>query len=131
MIILTICEKENGTALELLSQARKIAPDAHLIALMEEGAAYKAQLPIYGADEIAELPWQEDDCMQGSRIAAAIEELQPDAVLFPATIRGRFLSAWAAARLHTGLTADCTELQIMENGLLKQVRPAFGGNLMA
>lgn len=131
MIMLTICEKENGTALELLSQARKIAPDAHLIALMEEGAAYQDQLQIYGADEIVELPWQEDDCLQGSRMASAIKELQPDAVLFPATIRGRFLSAWVAARLHTGLTADCTELAMTEDGLLKQVRPAFGGNLMA
>lgn len=66
-----------------------------------------------------------------TRIADALRQLQPDAVLFPATIRGRFLSAWAAAKLHTGLTADCTALSLTETGLLKQVRPAFGGNLTA
>lgn len=41
------------------------------------------------------------------------------------------MSAWVAARLDTGLTADCTELAITEDGLLKQIRPAFGGNLTA
>ena len=73
----------------------------------------------------------EDDCQQAGRIARALELLAPDAALFPATVRGRFLSAWVAAELDTGLTADCTELAITEDGLLKQIRPAFGGNLTA
>jgi len=46
-------------------------------------------------------------------------------------VRGRFLSAWVAAKLKTGLTADCTQLALEENGLLRQIRPAFGGNLTA
>lgn len=61
-----------------------------------------------------------------------IHESQPDILLVGATTRGRGLSARLAALLNTGLTADCTELQIdAENKILQQIRPAFGGNLMA
>lgn len=54
-----------------------------------------------------------------------------DIVLFPATPEGRTLSAMVGAKLHTGVTADCTELSFTEDGLLLQTRPAFSGNLMA
>ena len=58
--------------------------------------------------------------------------LRPEILLVGATPRGRGLSARIAALLQTGLTADCTELDIdSETGLLQQIRPAFGGNLMA
>ena len=57
---------------------------------------------------------------------------QPDILLFGATAFGRSLAPRLAAHVHTGLTADCTQLSIdEESGLLKQVRPAFGGSLMA
>ena len=84
----------------------------------------------------------------------AIREYKPEIVLFGATIIGRDLAPRIAARLDTGLTADCTRLDIdtgnyinyletyttaSTGGLnpesrdtgLKQTRPAFGGNLMA
>lgn len=61
-----------------------------------------------------------------------VRQLKPSIMLVGATTRGRGLSARLASMLHTGLTADCTTLQIdKESGLLQQVRPAFGGNLMA
>lgn len=61
-----------------------------------------------------------------------IRECHPAILLVGATPRGRGLSARIAALLQTGLTADCTELDIdAETGLLQQIRPAFGGNLMA
>lgn len=61
-----------------------------------------------------------------------IRECRPEILLVGATPRGRGLSARIAALLQTGLTADCTELDIdSETGLLQQIRPAFGGNLMA
>jgi electron transfer flavoprotein alpha subunit len=52
-------------------------------------------------------------------------------VLFGATINGRDLAPRIAARLRIGLTADCTGLEIDEEGRLVQTRPAFGGNIMA
>lgn len=65
-------------------------------------------------------------------VSAAIEKHLPEIVLFGATKLGRSLAPRVAARLRTGLTADCTELSIdMDSGLLLQTRPAFGGNLMA
>lgn len=57
---------------------------------------------------------------------------QPDIILLGATVRGRDLAAAAATDLQTGLTADCTGLEIEAgSGLLYQTRPAYGGNVMA
>ena len=129
MTIAIIAERQGDTALELTFKARAIAPDAHVIVLCEEGNG--GDFASAGADEKVFLPYIEDDCAQAEQIADALAQLRPDAALFPATVRGRFLSAWVAARMDTGLTADCTELCITEEGLLKQIRPAFGGNLTA
>lgn len=128
MKIVVFCEKAPGPGLELIGKARAIAPDAWMVALSE---CENGQLLLAsGANEVRLIDVCPDDCAQGSRIAVALQELNADAVLFPATVRGRFLSAWTAAKLDTGLTADCTELSI-QNGLLLQTRPAFGNNLTA
>ena len=60
-----------------------------------------------------------------------IREHHPDIVLYGATNNGRDVGPRVACALHTGLTADCTGLDIDEQGLLASTRPAFGGNLMA
>jgi electron transfer flavoprotein alpha subunit len=61
-----------------------------------------------------------------------IEEYKPLILLAAATSSGRTLMPYTAARIHTGLTADCTELDIEEgSGNLLQTRPAIGGNIMA
>ena len=129
MRIVVLLETEGQTGLELVAKARTMAPEAEIIALCEGQPS--ELLSGYGCTRIVLLPAVEDDCAQGNRIGEAITRLEPDIVLFPATIRGRFLSGWVAARLQTGLTADCTGLFLTEEGLLKQVRPAFGGNLTA
>jgi len=56
---------------------------------------------------------------------------RPSAVLVGATQTGRSLAPRVAARFRTGLTADCTMLEMRDNTDLVQIRPAFGGNLMA
>lgn len=60
-----------------------------------------------------------------------INEIRPSSVLIGATAVGRQLAPRTAARFRTGLTADCTVLDIEENTDLIQIRPAFGGNIMA
>jgi len=60
-----------------------------------------------------------------------VNKLKPTAILIGATSVGRQLAPRVAARLRTGLTADCTILDINENTDLVQIRPAFGGNIMA
>ena len=129
--IAVLCEGDGSAAAELLGKARQLTPSGRVLALAETEEPPLSAFASFGADEAAALGRLTDDCAQADRIADALRQLQPDAVLFPATIRGRFLSAWAAAKLHTGLTADCTALSLTETGLLKQVRPAFGGNLTA
>lgn len=67
-----------------------------------------------------------------SLMCRLIKEKKPAVVLYGATPFGRTMAPMVAASLRTGLTADCTVLDIdPETGLLRQTRPAFGGNLMA
>ncbi len=61
----------------------------------------------------------------------AVAQLMPNVILIGATAVGRSLAPRLATRLRTGLTADCTILDIRPNGDLVQTRPAFGGNVMA
>ena len=60
-----------------------------------------------------------------------IDKIKPSSILVGATTLGRQLAPRVAARCRTGLTADCTVLQMKENTDLVQIRPAFGGNIMA
>ncbi len=71
----------------------------------------------------------------GEPYARALQDLirteKPEIVLAGATTTGRSFMSRVAVQLYTGLTADCTGLDIGEDGLLYQTRPAFGGNIMA
>lgn len=60
-----------------------------------------------------------------------IDKIKPSSVLLGATNLGRQLAPRVAARCRAGLTADCTVLEMKENTDLVQIRPAFGGNIMA
>lgn len=60
-----------------------------------------------------------------------IEKIKPSSIMLGATNLGRQLAPRVAARCKAGLTADCTVLQMKENTDLVQIRPAFGGNIMA
>lgn len=60
-----------------------------------------------------------------------IAEIKPDIILIGATNQGRDIAPRIASSLHTGLTADCTGLDINDDGKLAATRPTFGGQLMA
>lgn len=60
-----------------------------------------------------------------------IKEVKPAIVLIGATTQGRDLAPRISSALNTGLTADCTSLDINEKGMLAATRPTFGGSLMA
>ena len=60
-----------------------------------------------------------------------IDKVKPSSILVGATNIGRQLAPRVAARCRAGLTADCTVLEMKENTDLVQIRPAFGGNIMA
>lgn len=129
MTIMVVCIASSAT--ELIGKAHSLSHHVRVIALCDSKDLAINQYYACGADEIATVSLCADYCAQGTQIASALEQLQPDAVLFPATVQGRFLSAWAAAKLQTGLTADCTDISLTEDGNLLQTRPAFGGNLIA
>ncbi|MGE5139365.1 MAG: electron transfer flavoprotein subunit alpha/FixB family protein, partial [Rudaea sp.] len=66
-----------------------------------------------------------------SVLARAIQDYAPYAVLVPATANGRDFAPRVAARLGLGLTGDCIGLRVDEEGRLVQLKPAFGGNIIA
>lgn len=64
-------------------------------------------------------------------LASAIQNNAPYAVMLPSTTNGRDLAARLAARLELGLTGDCVDLELDGDGELAQIKPAFGGNIVA
>lgn len=69
---------------------------------------------------------------QARTLKYLVETYQPETILAGATTSGRTVMPYLAMQLHTGLTADCTGLEIeAETGNLLQIRPAIGGNIMA
>jgi len=127
-----------GVSLELLGEGRRLADalSTRLSAVlignnMEEEAK---TLIAHGADKVflADDPRLEDfhDDSYGHIMASLIERERPEILLSGATSIGRSFIPKVAARLRTGLTADCTGLDLDGRNLL-QIRPAFGGNIMA
>ncbi|AOR22507.1 electron transfer flavoprotein subunit alpha [Clostridium taeniosporum] len=89
----------------------------------------------YGVDKVFVYDDEELKDFRIETYAAAFEEfikkVKPSSILVGATTIGRSLAPRIAARFRTGLTADCTILDIKEDTDLVQIRPAFGGNIMA
>lgn len=142
--IWVFAEQKDGklanVALELLGQGRKLADKLGepLVAILlgDQITDQAKRLIAFGADKVmvASAPelkhFLEDSYAQV--IVDLVRQEKPNIILFGATAIGRSLAPKIAARLETGLTADCTglEVDVAEKNLL-QTRPAFGGNLMA
>lgn len=129
-----------SVALELLGEGRKLADQVgcELCAVLcgEQVEALIPELYAYGAEKVyyadsPELRTYRTDAYT-KVIYEAIQRYRPEIVLLGATHIGRDLGPCLAVRCGTGLTADCTRLEIdPETKGILQTRPAFGGNLMA
>ncbi len=150
--IYVLAEQRDGViakvAFELIGEATKLAADLEqkvVGILLGDQIKDKAQSLIEaGADSVLVI---EDEMLAEyvtepytKAITAVIKEFDPEIILFGATSIGRDLAPRVASRVHTGLTADCTKLDIdvwkatpEDEGqkLLFMTRPAFGGNIMA
>ncbi len=132
-------DKINPVTLELIGRAKllatKTAQKVLAVLIGDSVEAIAQELLFYGVDEV----FVYDDkilkdfnvLVYANAFEAFISKTKPSAVLIGATDAGRSLAPRLAARFNTGLTADCTELEISENTDLLQIRPAFGGNIMA
>ena len=160
------CEQREGQvqaiSYQLLSEGRKLANDlgvelCGVVMGSEVNEDYLKALGGYGADRVyyIDSPLLKDYTTDGYAkvLCDLIMEKKPEIMLIGATNLGRDLGPRCAARLHTGLTADCTHLDVdvakykdflrttstidvdntkfEENTNLKMTRPAFGGHLMA
>jgi electron transfer flavoprotein alpha subunit len=131
--------KVQSVAYELLTEGRRLAADlkTELSAVLCGDPDIEEEVDhlfSYGADKVylivhAELKHYHT-APYTRAIAEVITKFKPEIMLLGATTLGRDLAARLAVRVGAGLTADCTGLAI-ENRLLQQTRPAFGGNIMA
>ena len=125
---------------ELIGEAKKMASkvgyEVNCVIVGSKGTKENAKklLP-YGVDHVYVY---EDEGFEGFRadcytdaVADCIATQKPSSVLIGATALGRSLAPRLSTRFHTGLTADCTTLDIRPNTDMIQIRPAFGGNIMA
>ena len=141
--IWVFCEARDGelqsVALELLGVARELAEktgEKVAALLLGHNIKSKAQeLIAYGADQVYVVDDERLATFVTEPYAQAVTQLakakEPSVILFGATSIGRDLAPRLSARLKTGLTADCTKLEMDEEGNLFMTRPAFGGNLFA
>ena len=151
--IFVYCEIEDGkvadVSLELLTKGRVLADtlgcELEALALGHNLAGIEKELAEYGADRVHVA---DCECLAPYRtlphaavVCGIFKEEQPQIALFGATPVGRDLGPRVSSTLHSGLTADCTSLDIgshtdVKSGkeykdLLYQIRPAFGGNIIA
>ena len=151
--IFVYCEIEDGkvadVSLELLTKGRVLADtlgcELEALALGHNLAGIEKELAEYGADRVHVA---DCECLAPYRtlphaavVCGIFKEEQPQIALFGATPVGRDLGPRVSSTLHSGLTADCTSLEIGShtdvksgkeyNDLLYQIRPAFGGNIIA
>ena len=151
--IFVYIELEGGkiadVSLELLTKGRELADTLKVkleAVMMGDGlAGLEKELARYGADTV----WIADDAIfapfrtlpHTAALCGLIEQEKPQIVLFGATCVGRDFAPRVSSALHSGLTADCTQLVIGDHNdvktgkgysdLLYQIRPAFGGNIIA
>ena len=141
--ILVFCEHFHGkihnVTFELLGKARELAAvtGQNVMALMigSDITDKAKELYCYGADDVYvyDNPGLRDFLIEPytNVFESFIRQIRPSSILVGATNVGRSLAPRVAARLRTGLTADCTSLEMTEDTDLVQIRPAFGGNIMA
>lgn len=127
-------------AYELIGKARELADKiqhpVYAVLIGGESATEQAkELLYYGVDKVfvyAHARLADFRCdVYANVMENCIQTVKPTAVLVGATSLGRSLAPACATRFRTGLTADCTVLDMKENTDLVQIRPAFGGNIMA
>ncbi|EGT5136606.1 electron transfer flavoprotein subunit alpha/FixB family protein [Clostridioides difficile] len=132
--------KINPVTIELIGEGRKLADqlgkELEVVIAGYEVEKEVKELLHYSVDKVYYIndPLLKDFTTDGYAISIAnlIERKKPEVVLVGATSIGRDIAPRIAGKVGTGLTADCTKLEIdsTDNKLL-QTRPAFGGNLMA
>ncbi|AIY80014.1 electron transfer flavoFAD-binding domain protein [Clostridium botulinum 202F] len=124
---------------ELIGKARELAAKinhpVYCVFIGNKVSEEAKELLHYGVNKVFVYDDEELKDFRIEPYAAAFEDfiknVKPSSILVGATTIGRSLAPRMAARFRTGLTADCTILDIKEDTDLVQIRPAFGGNIMA
>ena len=128
-----------GKALDLAGKAAdkagKAGFEVYAAVLGDDTGGAARELLSYGADKVFVCEHEAFRYFRADAFSAAlgavVDEARPAIVLIGATSIGRSLAPRVSTRFRTGLTADCTALELTGDNELVQIRPAFGGNIMA
>lgn len=131
--------KIHGVTFELLNKAKELAKvinqPVYALIIGSGNLNHTDDLFCYGADRVFSYERDELENFLVEPYTTVFEDFinkfKPSSILVGATDIGRTLAPRVAARFKTGLTADCTALEMKNNTDLVQIRPAFGGNIMA
>lgn len=151
--LIVYCEIDDGkvadVSLELLTKGRKLADKLGVkleaLAIGDNLEGIEDQVAPYGADAVYKVEdkrlYPYSSIPHTSVLTTLFKEIKPQICLMGATCIGRDLGPRVSSHLHSGLTADCTSLEIGDHtdsktgkeytDLLYQIRPAFGGNIVA
>ena len=130
----------SGVSFELIGKGKELAAqlgtEVTAVILGSGVSGLADDLAAYGADKVIVVddPELKEYTTEpyAHAVYSVIEKYKPEVFLFGATAIGRDLAPRVSARVKTGLTADCTKLEVdAENNNLRMTRPAFGGNIMA
>lgn len=131
--------KIHPVTIELIGKAKELASKinhpVYCVFIGHKIAQKASELLEYGVDKVfvydhEEFKYYRED-LYSNAFEDCINKVKPSIVLIGATSIGRSLAPRLSTRFRTGLTADCTVLDVRENSDLVQIRPAFGGNIMA
>jgi electron transfer flavoprotein alpha subunit len=140
LAVAELCSGElRAVTLELLGRGRELAHKlrGNLVALLigENVSHHAKELAAYGADRVCLIEGKQFASYNPFEFTAAvtkaIQHFQPTAVIVPSTANGRDYAPRVAARLGLGLTADCIGLELNDLNELVQLKPAFGGQIVA
>ncbi len=131
--------KIHPVTIELIGKAKELCETVpqkiYAVFIGHNIEPFAKSLLAYGVDEVYIYDSPELEHFRADLYANAMEDfvhaVEPSIVMTGATSVGRSLAPKVATRFRSGLTADCTELKIRKNSDLVQIRPAFGGNIMA
>ena len=142
LVVLVLKKRNNDieeVAMELISKAKRFY-NGEVTALLpatdnSDETKNTEKISQAGADKICIIKNQKleqySTIYYKEAVLTVLKQMNPDIFLIGATVNGRDLAPRIASALKTGLTADCTDLSLTEDGKLAATRPTFGGSLMA
>lgn len=122
----------NPITFELLGKILDLNPECKVMGVLigEDTESYREELEAYEFETVYGFNTHFSTEVYAKVLIEVVKKTNPDLILIGASDLGKDIAGQVACSLETGLTADCTDLRIDDNGNVVQIRPAFGGDII-